>query len=329
MGYSKNIHAKAKNIMLERHNTALRNAEKEKSIFYSKYPKAQDIEYQLTQTALRAGKAVVSGGDVKEELEKLKSSNQGLQLELTEIYKKAGVTEKNLEPKFHCVKCNDTGYIDGRICNCYKELLRETAYNQLNASSPLSLSTFDTFNLDYYPDEPVGSSYISPRKRMEQVFNFCKKYAANFSKDAKSLLMRGTTGLGKTHLSLAIATAVINKGFGVIYCSTPNIVSKLEKEHFSRFKSDDQTTEDLLIECDLLILDDLGTEFITQFTTSAIYNILNTRIMQGQPTIINTNMDISQLERTYSQRFVSRIIGDSLKLDFMGNDIRQIKAMRR
>ena len=102
-----------------------------------------------------------------------------------------------------------------------------------------------------------------------------------------------------------------------------------EKEHFSRFKSDDQTTEDLLIECDLLILDDLGTEFITQFTTSAIYNILNTRIMQGQPTIINTNMDISQLERTYSQRFVSRIIGDSLKLDFMGNDIRQIKAMRR
>lgn len=326
MGYSKDIYRQATGTMQQRRNNAFSNAEKKREIFYSKYPRAREIDYSLQSTAAAAGKAVLQGGDVKKVLTQLKEQNLSLQKELEDIYRKDGITENDLSEHFMCSKCNDTGYVDGRMCSCMKTLLKEIAYDQLNSLSPLSLSTFESFSLDYYPDEISG--VISPRSRMEQIFRFCKNYAETFSKKSKSLLMRGTTGLGKTHLSLAIANEVINKGFGVIYASTPNIVSKLEKEHFSRNRLE-ETTEEYLTSCDLLILDDLGTEFITQFTTSSIYNILNSRIMQELPTIISTNMTLQELERTYSQRFVSRIMGNSLKLDFMGNDIRQIKAMQR
>lgn len=327
MGYGKDIYQKTKAQLQERRNKAFSQAETQKSIFFSKYPKAQEIEYLLQSTAVKAGKAVLAGNDVKEELERLKRENLVLQQQLTELYQQAGITEEQLNPQFTCKKCSDTGYIDGKTCPCMKKLLKETAYNQLNQLSPLSLSTFDSFSLSYYPN--ISDGGINPKDRMEKIFRFCKQYADTFSKDAKSLLMRGTTGLGKTHLSLAIANEVISKGFGVIYCSTPNILSKLESQRFSRFNEQTENTEEYLTQCDLLILDDLGTEFITQYTSSAIYNVLNTRIMLGKPTIISTNMDIRELERSYSQRFVSRIMGNSIKLDFVGNDIRQIKAMQK
>lgn len=327
MGYGKNIHSKANAELQQRRNQAFAQAEQKKEIFFSQYPRAKEIEYLLQSTSAAAGKAVLQGQNVREALEALKNENLALQNELTQLYKQAGITEADLQEQFTCKLCGDTGNIDGKQCSCVRHLLKETAYNELNALSPLALSTFNSFSLEYYPTQ--SSSGVNPQKRMEQILQFCKKYASEFSSSSKSLLMRGTTGLGKTHLSLAIANEVIENGFGVIYCSTPNILSKLEKEHFSRDKSANENTEEYLTHCDLLILDDLGTEFITQFTTSCIYNILNTRIMLGLPTIISTNMDFHELEKTYSQRFVSRIMGNSIKLDFIGNDIRQIKAMQK
>lgn len=329
MGYGKKINAMAKVALQERRNSAYRNADKAKSIFLSKYPEAEKIERKLQSTSITAAKAVAAGGNVREELTKLKEENLALQNQLNEIYSKAGINGDDLEPKFTCSRCKDTGYNDGIICECYKKLLRETAYNQLNSLSPLSLSTFESFDLDYYPEESLNNSSISPRRRMANIFKFCKEYAENFSLNSPNLLMKGTTGLGKTHLSLAIAREVIEKGFGVVYCSAPNILSKIEKEHFSRYNEDEESTEDLLTKCDLLILDDLGTEFSTQFTNATVYNILNTRIMTNKPTIISTNMSIAELEKSYSQRFVSRTIGSSIKLDFVGNDIRQLKAMKK
>lgn len=329
MGYNKDIYEKAKTILSERRNRALSDAENRKNIFYGKYPEAEKIDYILSSTAIKAGKAVLSGKDAKTELEKLKKENLALQNRLEEIYKSAGIDSSYLQVKYNCPKCRDTGYIDGKMCDCMKQLLRETAYAQLNSLSPLSLSTFDSFSLDYYSDSPIDNSTVIPKDRMSKILKFCREYANNFGKGSKSLLMCGTTGLGKTHLSLAIANEVIEKGYGVIYCSAPNILTKLQNEHFSRNKNEESDTEEYLTDCDLLIIDDLGTEFITQFTSSAIYNILNTRIMTAKPTIISTNMSIRELEKSYSQRFVSRIMGESIKLDFAGRDIRQIKAMMR
>lgn len=325
MGYNADVRSSAKSIMQQRRNNALRESDIRKQDFFDAYPQAQKIEQKLSSTTILAAKAVAAGANAKEQLQLLKDKNLHLQDELGNIYKSAGITEKDLEPQFVCEKCNDTGYIDGKICSCYKALLRQVAYDKLNAVSPLSLCSFDTFDLSLYSSQPIdGSGRVAPYKRMENIYNYCKEYAENFSKNSESLLLRGSTGLGKTHLSLAIARTVIDKGYGVVYCSTPNIVSKLEKEHFRKNKYDEElNTEEMLCECDLLILDDLGTEFITTFSTSSIYNIVNTRIMTEKPTIINTNMTLSELEKTYSQRFVSRIIGESTKLDFIGNDIRQ------
>ena len=165
---------------------------------------------------------------------------------------------------------------------------------------------------------------ISPYARMEKILNFCESYAVNFTPKSRSILFQGGSGLGKTHLSLAIAKEVIGNGYGVVYSSAPDILSRLESERFNDDKTTD-ATENLLKECDLLIIDDLGTEFLTQFTLSKIYNIINTRMLLKKPIIISTNLTLKELEKSYHQRLVSRIIGEMLRLKFIGRDIRQMQ----
>ena len=157
-------------------------------------------------------------------------------------------------------------------------------------------------------------------RHMEKIFKFCKSYAQNFTPEAGSILMKGATGLGKTHLSLAIANEVIRRGYGVIYVSAPALFAKLEKEHFSR--SADSDTMDTLLGCDLLIIDDLGTEFKSQFATAQAYQLFNARVLQSKPVIVSTNLTMAELEREYSNRFVSRVNGAAQKLDFVGDDLR-------
>jgi DNA replication protein DnaC len=163
---------------------------------------------------------------------------------------------------------------------------------------------------------------------MEGVLRFCRSYAENFGTDSPSILMTGATGLGKTHLSLAIAQSAIDRGFGVIYGSAQNFMLQLERERFGRAPAGSESERHLL-ECDLLILDDLGAEFITPFVISTVYNLINTRLMSGLPTIISTNLTIKELEEKYSPRIVSRIIGSYRVLHFIGKDVRQLKVRMR
>lgn len=312
-----------------RRKARIENEERVK-LFYSRHPRAKEINTLLSQTAINIAKAVLKGANVKESLKSLKETNQKLQLELQEILISAKMPLNYLDIKYNCPKCKDYGYIDGMMCSCMKKLLRNEAYERLNRLSPLSLSTFDHFCLDYYSTVPIKEKGPSPRKRMNDIYNFCKRYSENFSLESPSLLMQGATGLGKTHLSLAIAKVAIDKGFGVIYGSTPNIIMKLEKERFSYNKETIFTdSENHLISCDLLILDDLGTEFSTSFSSSTIYNIINSRIMSLKPTIISTNLSMKDLERSYSERLVSRIMGHHIRLEFLGNDIRQKRSVRQ
>ena len=158
---------------------------------------------------------------------------------------------------------------------------------------------------------------------MSKVYEYCKAYAEDFTTKSKNLLMMGATGLGKTHLSLAIANRVIEKGYDVYYDSIQNIMDKLEKEHFGRLPREESIKDDIL-SCDLLIIDDLGVEFTTQFTVAELHSIINTRILRCLPTIISTNLELTDIEKQYSQRIASRIIGTSMPLRFCGNDIRQM-----
>ncbi len=293
-----------------------------KKTFFTKVKRAAEIESLLSRTAIDSARAVLSGSNVKEKLSDLKSTNLSLQQELETLLLSENLPLDYLEVKHHCPMCSDTGYVDGHMCTCLKNLIKKITYENLNRLSPLSLSTFESFDIELYPNDNAKDG-VNIRLHMEKILNFCKNYASNFTGYSENLFLQGATGLGKTHLSLAIANELINRGHNVIYTSTPNIISKLEKEHFYHNFQDDNT-EKHLIDCELLILDDLGTEFQTSFSNATIYNVINSRIMYQKPTIISTNLSVKEIQSSYSKRLVSRIMGSYKRLFFLGNDIRQV-----
>lgn len=323
MGYSKEIYDKVQKELYDIKMEAVDELNRKKDILYNRFPEAAEIEKQLSATAIKAARAVISGANSKDELLKLRQTTKNLRERLNQILKSVNLPEDYLELNYRCKKCSDEGYVDGIMCDCMKKMMKKEVYNQLNKMSPLELSSFENFSLDFYSDTPQPNSELTPKKRMAKILEFCKKYASQFKKNSPSLLMTGSTGLGKTHLSLAIAKEVIEKGFGVIYGSAQNIISKMEKEKFRGYQNSSGETERHYIDCDLLIIDDLGTEYLTSFSSAAIYNIVNSRIMMNKPTIISTNLSMKELEKNYSQRMVSRIIGNNIRLEFLGSDIRQ------
>ena len=328
MGYSKEVYEAVNRLLEQRRRKATREAEERKNRIYRQFPRIGEIQREFSSTAIQAARAVLGGQNAAQQLANLKDHNLALQQEQASILRQAGIPLDDWDIHYQCPLCQDEGYIDGVMCSCMKNLLRQEAYRQLNQLSPLSLSTFDSFSLDYYSKTPLRDGYPSPYNRMEDILRYCRAYAADFSLHSPSLLMQGATGLGKTHLSLAIARIAINKGYGVIYGSTQNIISKLEKERFSyRRDTSGDDSEQHLIQCDLLILDDLGTEFSTGFSNACVYNILNSRLLSSLPTIISTNLTMKELERAYSERLVSRIMGNHVRLEFLGNDIRQQKRI--
>ncbi len=323
MGYSSSVYKAAADRLFDRRIKAERDADRRRMAIYEKLPRTKELENQISKCGIKAARAVIKGGNVVSEIEKLRDQNLSMQKELKEILISGGYDENAFEPDYSCKKCGDTGYYEENgktlVCSCMKQALIACACEELNRTAPLTLSTFDTFSLDYYDKAEDTSIGISPYNQMCKILKYCKSYAENFSKNSESILMKGATGLGKTHLSLAIANEVIKKGFGVIYVSAPSLMQRLEKQYFSR---NDDSAINMLLECDLLIVDDLGTEFHGQFSVSQMYNIFNSRMLSNKPLIINTNLTMRELEKIYTERFVSRISGNAQKLDFLGNDIR-------
>ncbi len=328
MSYSDAVYSKAYNILDSRRSRANLEAEARKTKIYAEIPRVEEIEKELSSCSIKAAKAVFAGSDARSQLEALAKKSTELREELRTLLTESGYSEDELEVKFTCSICEDRGTVEKDnktlTCQCFKELLRECACAEINSLSPLNLSTFESFSLSYYPDADTAEG-VNPRRRMAQILNYCKSYANDFSGLSRSILMRGATGLGKTHLSLSIANDLLNKGFSVAYVSAPDILFQLERAHFSYEYTKEQDLITTLTECDLLIIDDLGTEFATNYTNSQIYNIFNNRILRSKPVIINTNLTIKELENAYTQRFVSRIMGSCDKLDFVGRDIRPQK----
>lgn len=320
MAYSKETYKKAEQELAERRSRALAEREEHHRIAVAAVPEILETEEKMSSAGLATIKALGMGADdAKEYIRKLSEINLAAQTQRSLLLKNAGFPENWLNVRYSCKKCEDKGFVNGIMCDCFKELLKSLEYEKLCSNLPVNNCRFDNFKLDYYP-EGVGTS---PRRRMESVLDFCKTYAAEFSQTSSSLLLYGHTGLGKTHLSLAIAGKVVEAGHGVIYSSAQNLFNKLEKEKFGR---SDGNTEENILGCDLLIIDDLGAEFTTQFTVSALYNIVNSRELEGKPTIISTNLTPEQLLSTYSERIASRILNNYTLLRFDGTDIRQIKT---
>lgn len=333
MAYSREMHEKARAEIKRRRNDAEYTAQQHKNELNMKYPEFQFIESELAKTGYETVKAFAMPKDRAEaELNRIQQKNKMLREERQKLLKALNLPEDYLDVKYTCEKCNDTGlceeYDEERHvsygttrCECHNELLKKYASEKMSSMTPLELSSFDDFDLDYYPK--TAEKGKSPYEIMRDVCNRCVKYAENFDTDSVSLYFCGRTGLGKTHLSLAIANEALKKGYNVVYGSVINFLNKLEREKFGR--ADSFETEDILIGADLLILDDLGAEFSTPVAISSLYNIINSRIARGVPTIISSNLSLEEIKSRYPESVASRIIGNYVVVIFAGDDIRQIQ----
>lgn len=283
---------------------------------YASNPRLKEIDREHTAVGASLVNAALSGGKA---IEDLKKHSAALSLEKKLILEKAKIKE----PTPDCPLCGDAGYIGGKICDCVKRKAAEIMLSELSAEMPLESSRFDNFNLKYYKE--TDGKEGNPRRRMTAILKVCKEYVISFDpKKSKNLLFMGSAGLGKTHLTLAIVSGLIEKGFVPVYGSAENLFCKIEKE---KFAGENRGAYESMTNCDLLVIDDLGAEMATSFTKSALYNLVNTRLLSGRPTIINTNLTMKEIETRYTARISSRLIGSYDAYKFIGDDIRQQKAM--
>lgn len=240
----------------------------------------------------------------------------------------SGRSPQALEPKFTCPLCQDTGVAHGKTCQCVRREMQRLRREEIEAMSSLSVTRFDTMKLDYYPNTRDPQTGRSVRQYMAELLADLQDYAAAFDLDSENLMFTGNAGLGKTHAALAVAGSALDKGYDVIYISSPDFFSRVETLHFG---SDPAGEKDALLEtvtgADLLILDDLGTEFNSSFVISTLYSLLNDRLGRRRPTILTTNItDGALLEKLYTEKVASRISA-FVPYRFLGDDIRLKKAM--
>lgn len=322
MAYSNEIYNKAKRILEKRHDAAVMEADIRSAQIREEIPEINKIQAGLQQVGLEISKLFFYKQNTDEKVAELRARSEALVEERSRLLKANGYRENAMKPQFVCEMCEDKGFINGRMCTCHKQLLKDLMRKEVSRFAPLDKCTFDNFVLDYYSEQPMENAII-PRQRAEKIFDTCRKYAQNFSLNSKNLIFFGGAGLGKTHLSLAIANVVINKGFNVCYGTSQNICDDLQSEQFGRTDNINYTKNQVL-GCDLLVLDDLGTEIDNQYSIATVYNIVNSRLLAGRPTIISTNYTFSKLEEKYDKRITSRLTGEYVPFYFIGNDIRNL-----
>lgn len=293
------------------------------AVAYARVPRIQEIDIQLRRTMAQAAQAAfLQGNDGRELLEKARLENLELQQERA-ILAMENFEEGYLDDRPICDKCGGSGYIGSNMCECLTELCRQEQKKEVSVLSG-SREAFNQFRLDYYPDRIDPKYGASPRTIMERNLKICRTYALTFAPNAGNLLFVGGTGLGKTFLSACIARAVADRGYSVVYESAGHLFGKLEQAKFS--PSEEARREAArFTDCDLLILDDLGTEMPGQFVTAAFYTLLNDRILAGKPMVISTNLNIDEAARRYSPQIASRLQGSFQGLTFVGEDIRILK----
>jgi DNA replication protein DnaC len=308
---------------LRRENDLLRKREE----VYRLVPRIADIDSALKTASLDIISASLkSGSNPLPMLESIQSYNRNLNSERTSLLKSHGFSPDYLTPACDCPICGDSGFLADGPCVCIVEAYSLEQTKELSRLLPIENQTFDTFSLNLYSNEVDGEWGMSPRDNMSAVLDTCKEFAAYFGSQSHNLLLCGGVGLGKTFLSSCIAGEVSRRGYSVIYDTAINVFSFYEKEKFNRgaeYIEDIEREIERFHSCDLFILDDLGTEMPTPFINTALYSLINTRLMRGKKTIINTNLsEDADLPRRYSPQIISRLRGEYLILPFFGEDIR-------
>ncbi len=314
--YAYDNYNKVKAVIEARRASAIAEAETRCVELASISEEIREIDIEQRGTGLLLFKTACAGGDTAP----IRERNLALSEMRRRILKRLGYPIDYTEIHYTCSECSDTGYSGTKMCRCFREMLITENIRSSGMGSLIEKQSFENFSLEpYIADE---NEYA----RMKHNLAVCREYAENFSRSSGNLLFIGKTGTGKTHLSTAIAKKVIERGYEVLYDSTQNIVSAFETDRFKSGYGPYEPKGDKYLDCDLLILDDLGAEFVNQFTVSCLYNLLNTRQNKGLATIISTNLSPEELARKYEDRIYSRLIAaDSTILLFVGKDRRLSK----
>lgn len=317
--------ARARETLERRREENERERARRERRLYARLPEAAQMDAKLRAQMLELfGYTLRYGTDPTPELRALQERNLALQAERAALLEKNGFPANFTDGVFTCKSCKDTGYLpDGSICECLMALYNAETTRDLSTLLQTGDEEFDRFDLSLY-DEPY-------RGQMAQTLRFCRRFAEDFTPGAPSLLLQGGTGLGKTFLSGCIARTVAGMGYSVAYESAAAALGAFEAAKFQRFSEAGEQAGakvEQYLSCDLMILDDLGTEMISPYSVSALYTLINTRLSREKTTIISTNCTDADLKRNYTPQILSRIEGEYLALPFVGRDIRQVKKER-
>ncbi len=301
--------------------------EQRKNKIATNLPEIVEIDDEISKIGLKLAKSVLLNPSSREDtVKKCKEDIETLRLRKENLLKQHNIPLDYLEMKYNCGHCEDKGFLpSGEKCKCLKQEIINEAYKMSNLNKVLSKENFNNFDFNIFsPIRPEGSN-ISPRENMLDIFSICEKFVLDFNKENdENLLFYGSTGLGKTYMCNCIAKDLLDRGYVVIYQTSFRILEIIEEYKFRKDpnnKLDDENYKNLF-ECDLLIIDDLGTELNNSFTSGEIFNIVNTRLVSGKKIIISTNLSPSQLGKTYTQRTLSRILDKFRLIKFIGNDLR-------
>lgn len=323
MSYNRDNYSRVMREFSEKRLNAEKAADSRRKELSAKLPEYARVDSALAELGFRIYQETVKGGpDLDERISKIKSQGEELRRQRDKIAEQNGYPKDYTKVRFECEKCGDTGFVGREKCECLKRALSEAGYISSGLGKLLTHQNFSSFSLELYPTDKLPGKDYSARDVMKIVFDKCKDYADSFTTDSGSLLFVGGTGLGKTHLSSAIAKTVIDRGFDVVYDSAPNIINLLGRE---QYYSTSPETAEKYFGCDLLIVDDLGTEYPSKAAQSAVYNLINSRLVSGKPMIVSTNLTAQSLEKQYDGRIISRLFGEFCVLLFEGRDIRMKK----
>lgn len=320
MGFNRENYKRIKEEYDGKYLRAQEEAQFRRAEVHSAIPEIAEIDKELSVTGFNIFDATLRGDMAR--LEDIRRRNKALLEKRAEIMKIAGFEPNYTEVRYECPLCGDTGVVEHSMCRCMRKKLVEAGIETSGMSDLIKRQNFSNFSLEYYKHNP--ESY----KRMTAIYDILKKYAENFDPNkSQNVAMFGGTGLGKTHLSSAVASVVIEKGNDVYYTSAMNMFADFEERRFGTSATSEASGDvQQYFTCDLLIIDDLGAEMINQFTVSCLYNVINTRLNRKKPIMLSSNLARDDFKKKYWDRIASRVFGEFVILPFVGSDIRELKV---
>jgi len=335
--------AKAKSVFEENRRRRDQEYERRLATVYERAPRVRALDAEIRATMQELVGFVLNPGDGRADeirtntiladetranslpADDIRRRNLKLQEERRGELQRAGFSEAYVDDGYMCPVCHDTGFTVAGICGCLMEIYKKVQRDSLSGLYMMGGGKFESFNLTLYADAPSPVTGVSPRRNMEYIYRTCLEYARKFGEKSMNLFFNGAPGLGKTFMSACIARMVAESGHSVVYEMAAAIINRFEDARFSRGEDNDAARSDVkrFLGCDLLIIDDLGTEMTTALTIGALYEVINTRLVANRKTVVISNLTLPEMRRRYTEQIMSRLEGEYQTLTFYGDDIRK------